>query len=120
MALAVALKWLVLGRLTPGRYHAESSYAMRLALVQSLLTAPLARSFCSLFGDTPLVSVVLRSLGARLDGAIIAFRMSPLMLAGADQLHLEGSVTLGYDCAILGAAVVNKVLVVAPTHVLSR
>jgi len=120
MALVVALKWVVLRRSIPGRYHAYSQYGLRFSLVQSWLSGPLARAFCTFFADTPLVPVVLRALGAQLEGRNIIFRLSPAMLAGADQLVLREMATLGNDVAVLGAALIGDTVLIAPTTVGSR
>lgn len=115
MAQAVALKWLIIGQSIPGRYKADSAYGLRFRFVQFLLTAPLAKSFCAQFAESTLVVIVLRALGAKLDGNNIIYRISPLMLAGADQLHLADSATLAHDAAILGAVVVGDTLLIAKT-----
>ena len=115
MAQAVALKWLVLGRSIPGRYKADSAYALRFKCVQFLFTAPLARSFCAQFAESSLVPVLLRALGAKLDGMNIIYRISPLMLAGADQLYLADSAILAHDAVLLGAVVIGDTLLIAKT-----
>ncbi|KAL4526183.1 hypothetical protein Ndes2437B_g07439 [Nannochloris sp. 'desiccata'] len=120
MAEAILLKWVVLGgRLKPGTYKTNSAYAVRFTLVQSWLTAaPLAKSFCALFAHTPLMPIVLRALGAKIGGKNNIFGLSPAMLAGADQIQLGESATLGYGAAVLGAAVVSgEELIIATTVV---
>ena len=59
--------------------------------------------------------LLLRALGAKLDGMNIIYRISPLMLAGADQLHLADSTILAHDTVFLGAVVVGNTLLVAKT-----
>ena len=115
MAQAVALKWLILGRSIPGRYKSDSAYALRFKFVQFLFTAPLARSFCAQFAENSLVPIVLRALGAKLDGMNIIYRISPLMLAGADQLYLADSAILAHDAVLLGAVVIGDTLLIAKT-----
>jgi non-ribosomal peptide synthetase-like protein len=119
MAEAILLKWIVLGgRLKPGKYKANSTYAVRFSLVQSWLTmAPLAKSFCALFAHTSAMPIVLRALGAKLKGKNVIFGMSSTMLAGADQILLGEFATLGYGAAALGAVISRNELLIAPTIV---
>jgi len=49
VALAIALKWLVLGRSVVGTYHVHSLYGLRYSIVRICLEAPLAKSFLALF-----------------------------------------------------------------------
>jgi len=120
MVFAVGLKWVVLGRTEPGKYHVHSAYGLRFGMVQSLLTAPFARGFCTLFGETSWSVRMLRALGATLSGTPNILGMSPLMLAGADQIELGSSVTLGNSSVILGAAVVKDTLIIAQTKIKQR
>ena len=120
MVQAVLLKWIVLGRSVPGRYHAHSAYGLRFALVHMWLTAPLSRVFCVLFADTYISKIVLVALGAKMGRHVIINRLSPMMLAGADKLHLGTQVALSYDCAVLGAVLSGDVLIIAPVYVHSR
>lgn len=117
----VGVKWAVMRRCVPGRYNTRSGFGLRFGFVQSVMTAPLARSFCVLFAESPLFPVILRALGATIDGDNCVFvRLSPLMLAGADQLHFEDSVVVGNGAAILGAAVIGETLIVSPTTIQSK
>jgi thioester reductase-like protein len=118
MAQAILLKWVVLGgRLKPGKYKMNSAYGVRFTLLQSWLTsAPLAKSFCALFAHTPVMPVVMRALGAKIEGQNIIFGLSSAMLVGADQIQLGEFATLGYGAAVLGAAVVSgEELIIATT-----
>lgn len=115
MLLAIALKWLVVGRMKPGRYNSRSAYAARVELVKLLLTSPFANNFCVIFAETPAVKVALRMLGADLDRACIMFKVNPLMFVGADQLRIKRSTYLGFEVKVLGAATVGNTLLIAPT-----
>ena len=120
IAQVVLLKWIVLGRSVPGRYHAHSAYGLRFALVHTWLTAPLSRVICVLFADTYVSRLVLVALGAKLGQRVILNRLSPLMLAGADKLRLGTQVALSTDCAVLGAVLAGDTLIIAPIDVHSR
>lgn len=113
MAEAVALKWYLLRRTITGRYHAHCEYALRFNIVQIVLSGPLARCFCTLFAESSLLVLLLKALGAKLDGRNVIFRIAPIMLAGADQIHLGESVALGYGAAVLGSAVAGDTLLIA-------
>ena len=115
--LLVPLKWIVLGRTIPGRYHINSEYGVRYALVQSWCTAPLARMFTTLFANTYLNKLLLKSLGADIGSRVLISTLSTLMLAGADQLTIEDGVVLNDACALLPAAIDGNVLVIDPIDV---
>jgi len=115
MAMATALKWAVLGRCIPGRYSAYSAYGLRFGLVQSCLSAPLAKSFCSLFADTRCIAFVLRSLGARIESLDTKLRISSITLVVADQIHIADTAKIGDSVAVLGAAYFGDTLLIAPT-----
>lgn len=117
MVQAVLLKWIFLGRCVPGRYDIRSAYGLRFYLAQYWLTSPLARAFNALYADTHMMSLLLRMLGADLGDEVILLRLSPVMLAGADQLHLGDYAALGYGAAVLGATTVGDTLLIAPTAV---
>ena len=110
--MLVPLKWIVLGRTVPGRYHINSAFGARYALVQSWCTAPLARMFMSLFANTYANTLLLRCLGADIGDRVMISRLSTLMLGGADHLNIENGVVLNDDCALLPAIIDGDVLVI--------
>ena len=117
MALAIGIKWHMIGRTIPGRYHARSEYALRVNLVQNILSAPLARCFCTLFAESSLMNLVVKSLGGKLNGRNVIFKVLPKMLIGVDQVTLGESASLGHNAAIMGAALVGQDLLIAPVVV---
>jgi nucleoside-diphosphate-sugar epimerase/carbonic anhydrase/acetyltransferase-like protein (isoleucine patch superfamily) len=115
--LLIPLKWIVLGRTVPGRYHINSAYGTRYALVQSWCTAPLARMFAVLFANTRANKLLLRYFGANIGSRVLISTLSTMMLAGADQLTIEDEVVLNDDCAILPAVIDGHVLIIDPVDV---
>lgn len=115
--MLIPLKWIVLGRTVPGRYHINSAFGARYALVQVWCTAPLARMFVVLFANTYANKLLLRCLGADIGGRVMISRLSTLMLAGANHLNIEDGVVLNDDCALLPAVIDGDVLVIDPVDV---
>ena len=59
VALAVAVKWVVLGKTVAGRYHVDSWYGLRFTVVRICLEAPLAKSFMAIFAGGLLLAAQL-------------------------------------------------------------
>lgn len=115
--ILILLKWIVLGRTVPGKYHIHSAYGLRFALVQSWCTGPLPNIFCVFFANTAISNIALKGLGAKLGRRVSISKLSSLMLAGCDQINVGDSTVLDYDCALLGAHIDGDVLVIKPIHV---
>jgi len=108
--LAIAAKWLVLGRTKPGRYPLWGTYYFRWWLAQRFL----GLVHIKWFQDSPIIRVYLRLLGAKIgSGAMIGEVES-----GAFDL-----VAIGRDCTIGGrvrlatAEVIGNELVIGPIEI---
>lgn len=117
MYLVALLKWIILGRTRPGKYHLNSWYAQRFLMVACWLQMPVASSFCSLFSNTPILTSVLRALGARLGGDNIILSPSVMSLPGVDQLQIAQRTVFGGYAAIVGAIIENNELILDKVEV---
>ena len=63
------------------------------------------------------MNLVVKSLGGKLNGRNVIFKVLPKMLIGVDQVTLGESASLGHNAAIMGAALVGQDLLIAPVVV---
>ena len=105
MALAIAAKWLILGRTKPGRYPLWGVYYYRWWLAQRFLTLVHVKWF----QDSPFMRYYLRLLGARVGtGSVIAE-----MESGAyDLLDIGRDVTIGGRVRMATAEVSGNELII--------
>ena len=89
ISLSIALKWLILGRTKPGRYKLWGAYYFRWWLAQRVVSV----AHIKWFQGTPIMSIYLRLLGAKVGSDCIIAELE----AGAFDL-----VTIGNDVAIGG------------------
>jgi non-ribosomal peptide synthetase-like protein len=105
IAVAVAGKWLVLGRAKPGRYPLWGVYYFRWWLAQRLMTLVHVKWF----QDTPVMVWLLRLLGARIGRDVLIGEVE----AGAlDLVTIGNGVTIGSRSHLANAEVIGNELVI--------
>jgi non-ribosomal peptide synthetase-like protein len=113
LLLAVATKWLVLGRYEPGRYPLWGSYYLRFWIVERVL----AMAPTGFLVGSPLLAAYYRLLGARIGaGACLASED----LGAFDVIDIGEDAALGEDASVAGHAIVGGELVIAPIKVGAR
>ena len=117
IAIVAFLKLLVLGRARPGSYQLDSWYAQRFLLVACWLQMPFALGFCSLFSNTPILTLGLRALGARLGGSNIILNPASIVLPGVDQWDLEFGTVFGGNTVVMGYIVERDELHIGPVRI---
>src|SRR5260221_4638533 len=107
---AVTAKWLVLGRVRPGRYRLWSSYYVRWWFVQSLLSAlPL-----DYLGGTPLLPFFYRLLGARIGRNV---HLGKVNLAAFDLISIGDGACVDDEASLFGYVVEDGELVLGAVTV---
>ena len=110
LLLPVAAKWLLLGRVRPGRYPLWGWFFCRWWLVRKLLqTAPL-----DLLSGSPLMTIYLRLLGARVGRDC---HLGTSRIDVPDLIDIGDGVHIGYDVDIDPTHVADGYLYVAPLSV---
>jgi non-ribosomal peptide synthetase-like protein len=108
--VAVATKWVVLGRVRAGRYPLWSGYYLRWWFAQAVLrTVPLDR-----LGGTPLLGWVFRLLGARIGRNV---HLETDRLAAFDLISIDDDACVDEDALLLGYTVEDGELVLEPVRV---
>ncbi|ACL60679.1 Pls/PosA family non-ribosomal peptide synthetase [Methylobacterium nodulans] len=103
--IAIAAKWLVLGRTRPGRYPLWGAYYFRWWLTQRL--TPLVH--IKWLQGSPMIRIYLRLLGAKIgDDAVI----SDIEIGAADLVSIGRGASLGGRLVIANAEVVGDELVI--------
>ena len=107
MVVAVALKWIVLGRTKPGRYPLWGVYYFRWWFAQHLL----ALLHLKWFQGSPLMRVLLRALGARVgDDAVI----SEAEWGAVDLISIGNGASIGAKVKFANARVEGNELIIGP------
>ncbi|MFA5956117.1 Pls/PosA family non-ribosomal peptide synthetase [Hyphomicrobium sp.] len=110
LLFSIALKWLVIGRVKPGRYPLWGAYYFRWWLV----TRFQALSWAEMFTGTPLMSLYWRAMGAKI-GRDVTLCTS---LCGAfDVVSIGSGTSVGLETHILGYRVEDGHLVIAPVEI---
>lgn len=110
LLFSIALKWLVIGRVKPGRYPLWSFYYFRWWLV----TRFQALSWSEMFSGTPLMSIYWRSMGAKI-GREVTLCTS---LCGAfDVVSIGRGSSVGLETQILGYRVEDGYLVIGQVDI---
>ena len=109
MCLApVLLKWLLVGRLKPRQFRVWSLTYFRFWLAKIVVqVSPLAR-----FSGSPVFSIYLRMLGAKIGRGAVIF--SPTVPACADMLTIGAGTVIRKDAVISGYRAVDGVIQVGP------
>ena len=107
--LAIAGKWLIAGRLKPGRYPLWGPTYFRWWLAERFASlAPVG-----MLTGTPMLNWYLRALGARIGRDVLVDSIS---LGAPDLLTVEDAVSIGTAVHIANARVEDGVLVLGPVH----
>ena len=105
--IAVAVKWLLLGRIRPGRYPLWGAYYLRWWFVQTLIeSVPLTR-----LGGTPLLPFVYRLLGVKIGKSV---HLATDQLGAFDLISIGDGASIDEGASLLGYAVEDGALVVEP------
>ena len=108
--VAIAAKWLVLGRVKPGRYALWGGYYLRWWFVQSLMSA----LHLDCLSGTPWLPFVYRLLGARVGKDV---HLETPRLAAFDLISIGDGACVDEDASVLGYAIEAGELVVGPVHI---
>ena len=107
--VAIAGKWLVAGRLKPGRYPLWGVTYFRWWLADRLCELPRV----DLLSGTPLLCWYLRALGAKIGNDVI---IDSVYLRSPDLLSIESGASVGTAVHIGNAGVEQGMLVLGPVH----
>ncbi|MGA2253085.1 MAG: Pls/PosA family non-ribosomal peptide synthetase, partial [Thermoguttaceae bacterium] len=107
--MAIAGKWLVAGRLKPGRYPLWGVTYFRWWLADRLCELPRV----DLLSGTPLLCWYLRGLGAKIGDDVI---IDSVYLRSPDLLQIESGASVGVAVHIGNAGVEQGMLVLGPVH----
>ncbi|WP_353744529.1 MULTISPECIES: Pls/PosA family non-ribosomal peptide synthetase [unclassified Methylobacterium] len=108
--VAIAGKWIVLGRARPGRYPLWGVYYFRWWLAQRL--APLVH--IKWLQGSPVIVAYLRLVGARIGRDVL---ISDIEVGAPDLLTIGDGASLGGRLVIANAEVVGNELVIAPVSI---
>ncbi|MGU3538137.1 Pls/PosA family non-ribosomal peptide synthetase [Methylobacterium sp. A54F] len=108
--IAVAAKWLILGRTRPGRYPLWGVYYYRWWLAQRL--APLVH--VKWLQGSPAIAIYLRLLGARVGRDTL---ISDIEVGAADLLTIGDGASLGGRLVVANAEVVGNELVIGTVEI---
>ncbi len=92
---AITLKWLVIGRIKPGKYPIWGKYYFRFWLADKLVNI----SPISYFTGTPIMNVFLRLLGAKVGKNCY---INTSAISAFDLFHLGNNVSIGTDSHLKG------------------
>ncbi len=110
LAVSLALKWLVLGRIRPGRYPLWGSFYLRWWFVTTVAGAiPL-----DYLAGTPLLPAVLRLYGAKVGRDV---HLETDGIAAYDLVSIGDRACVDEDASLLGYTVEGGELVLAPVRV---
>ena len=101
--LAIALKWLAIGRIKPGRYKVWGSYYFRFWLADKLVNI----SPISYFTGTPIMNVFLRFLGAKVGKNCF---INTSAISAFDLFHLGNNVSICTDSHLKGFTIADGYL----------
>ncbi|MFA7307906.1 MAG: Pls/PosA family non-ribosomal peptide synthetase [Hyphomicrobium sp.] len=110
LLFTVALKWMVIGRVKPGRYPLWSFYYFRWWLVQCF--QPLG--WAEMFSGTPLMSLYWRAMGAKIGRNVT---LSTSLCGAFDAVSIGDGSSVGLETQILGYRVEGGYLVIAPVEI---
>ncbi len=108
--VALAAKWVVLGRIRPGRHPLWGAYYLRWWLVHSLIeSVPL-----HYLAGTPLLPIVYRLFGARIEKDV---HLGTNRLAAFDLISIGEGTTIDDVASLLGYTVEDGELILGPVTV---
>ena len=107
LGLSIALKWLLLGRIRPGKYPLWGWFYWRFWFVRALVrAAPIPY-----LAGTPLINIYYRLMGARIGSDVF---IGSHGLATFDVLTVGDGSSIGADTTLDGASVEGGMLRIAP------
>jgi non-ribosomal peptide synthetase-like protein len=105
IAIAIGAKWIVLGRVRPGRHRLWGFYYLRWWFVQTLVRSlPLTR-----LGGTPLLPFVYRLFGGRIGENV---HIATDLVAAFDVISIGDGASIDEGASLLGYTVENGELVI--------
>ncbi|WP_254432476.1 Pls/PosA family non-ribosomal peptide synthetase [Magnetospirillum sp. SS-4] len=105
VTLSIALKWLILGRTRPGRHPLWGAYYFRWWLAQRVVSV----AHIKWFQGTPIMSIYLRLLGARVGSDCV---ISELEAGAFDLVTIGDGVAIGGKVRLANAEVIGDQLVI--------
>jgi non-ribosomal peptide synthetase-like protein len=105
--LTIAVKWLVIGRVKPGRYPLWGAYYFRLWLVQRIV----GLAHMKWFQGSPILPLYLRALGANIGRDVV---IGDLDVGAADLVTIGDYACLGGKVKLSNAHVEGDELIIAP------
>ena len=110
LVVAIAAKWLLLGRIRPGRHRLWGAYYLRWWFAHGLIGAvPLNH-----LAGTPLLPLIYRLLGVRIGHDVY---LGSDELAAFDLISIGEGASIDDHASLLGYAVEDGELVIGPVHV---
>ncbi len=110
VVIAIAGKWLILGRTKPGRYPLWGAYYYRWWLVQRLLSL----THMKWFQGTPVMRGYLRALGAKVGADAIVCEIESGAL---DLVTIGAGASIGGKVVLCTADVIGNELVIGPVEI---
>jgi non-ribosomal peptide synthetase-like protein len=107
---SITIKWLVIGRIKPGRYPVWGLYYFRWWLV----TRFQALSWSEMFSGTPLMNLYWRAMGAKI-GRNVTLNTS--LCTAFDVVSIGENSSVGLESQVLGCRVEDGHLIVAPVAI---
>jgi non-ribosomal peptide synthetase-like protein len=110
LAVAVAAKWIVLGRIKPGRHPLWGGYYLRWWFVHSLVAALHLDRLCG----TPILPFVFRLFGARIGKDV---HLETDGLEAFDLISIGDGTSIDDTASLLGSTVEDGMLIVGPATI---
>jgi len=113
LCLSIVLKWLLLGRVRPGRYPLWSFYYLRFWFVRAVMRAAPVRYL----SGTPFLVIYYRLMGARIGKNV--FLGSQLVMT-CDVLEIDDDSSIGMESSLDSSTVEEGMLRIAPIRIGKR
>jgi non-ribosomal peptide synthetase-like protein len=109
-AICILSKWLIIGRIRPGRYRLWGCYYFRFWLVQRI------HSIFSLghFKSTPMINLYFRLMGAKIGKQV---HLGTANFAAFDVISIGDRTSIGHDAILNGYNLENGWLVIGPISI---
>ncbi|WP_395739162.1 Pls/PosA family non-ribosomal peptide synthetase [Prosthecobacter sp.] len=109
-AICIASKWLIIGRIRPGRYPLWGWYYFRFWLVQRI------HSVFSLghFKATPMINLYFRLMGAKIGRKV---HLGSASFAAFDVVSIGDRTSIGHDAVLNGYTLENGWLIIGPVTI---
>ena len=107
LLMAIAVKWLVIGRFRAGRYPLWSGYYLRWWIASRFQ----ALSWSKMFTGTPLMSLYWRAMGAKVGRNVT---INTQICTAFDLVSVGDNTSIGLETQILGYRIESGYLIIAP------